>query len=61
MKKQAQVVLAKLDKGILSGLTREVKETLAFELSVPAVKIFTTADLWNIRRQSNRRIQRRFL
>ncbi|MEO5893264.1 MAG: hypothetical protein ABIQ31_23640 [Ferruginibacter sp.] len=60
MKKQS-VITAKIDKSLLSNLTPEVKETIAFHLIQPKRKVFSAAELWNIQRQGKARVQRRFL
>jgi len=61
MKKQSTVLFNQLSQPALAALTTEVKETIAFDLVVPAPKKFTAADLWNIHRQVKVRSQRRFL
>jgi len=61
MKKQSNILFAKIGNGVLADLTKEVKETIAFIGVKPATKIFTAADLWSIRRQAKARLQRRFL
>jgi hypothetical protein len=61
MKKQSNTLFATVSNRVLNGLTIEVKETIAFGLVVPSQKIFTSAELWNIQRQTKSRTQRRFL
>ena len=61
MKKQSNTLFATISNRVLTSLTTEVKETIAFDLVAPQHKIFTTADLWNIQRQTRARAQRRFL
>jgi len=45
---------------VLSNLVREVKETLATDIKLPALKqpSFTAADLWNIHRNAKTAIGR---
>lgn len=45
----------------MAVLTTEVKETIAFDFAGKRPANFTTADLWNIQRQSKTRNQRRYL
>lgn len=61
MKKTSKNFLAAISSKVISRLTREVKETIAFNLVEPAHRSFTTAELWNIQRHTKARIQRRFL
>jgi hypothetical protein len=61
MKKQSNTLFTKFSKDSLADLTNEVKETIAFGLVEPHHKIFTIAELWNIRRQAKARVQRRYL
>lgn len=61
MKKQSFTLFTSVSKNELANLTKEVKETIAFGLVEPRTKVFTAADLWNIRRQAKSRIQRRYL
>jgi hypothetical protein len=44
--------IVQIEPEILNNLVREVKETLATDIKMPEVKkqLFTSADLWNIRR-----------
>ena len=44
--------IVQMEPAVLSNLVKEVKETLATDISMPVVKsrVFTAADLWNIRR-----------
>ena len=57
MKKQTTTQFLQLNKEQTEKLTTVVKETLALGLS--PVKIFSTADLWNIQRRSRTIMQRR--
>jgi hypothetical protein len=61
MKKQSNILFAKFSKDSLTDIIMEVKETLANPFSLPAKKSFTTADLWNIRRQGKQMVHRRFV
>jgi hypothetical protein len=61
MKKQSNILVIKFSKDGLADLTKEVKETIAFGWVEPQHKIFTAAELWNIRRQVKARVQRRYL
>jgi hypothetical protein len=61
MTQQSNILVIKFSKEGLAELTREVKETIAFGLVEPRHKIFTAAELWNIRRQAKARVQRRYL
>ncbi|MBC7887092.1 MAG: hypothetical protein H7Z13_04335 [Ferruginibacter sp.] len=61
MKKQSNILFTKLGEYVLANLTREVKETLAVGIKLPAQKTFTVTDLWNIQRQKKQMVQRRFL
>jgi len=61
MKKQSGRLFTKFTRNTLSDLAMEVKETIAFNLVNPPRKIFTEAELWNIRRQAKVRVQRRYL
>jgi len=60
MKKTSNSLFANLSNGQVENLTREVKETIAFELGISVTKTFTNTDLWNIQRQARARVQRRF-
>ena len=44
--------IVQMEPEVLNNLVREVKETLATDINMPGVKkrLFTAADLWNIRR-----------
>jgi hypothetical protein len=53
--------LVTISRNEIENLTVEVKETLAFEHRVVKTKSFTSADLWNIQRQSKTRSSRRFI
>ena len=57
MKKQTTNQFLQMSKEQTEKLTTVVKETLALGLS--PVKIFSTADLWNIQRRSRTIMQRR--
>ncbi|MBC7890261.1 MAG: hypothetical protein H7Z13_20490 [Ferruginibacter sp.] len=59
MKKQSNNLFTTISKQQVEKLTSVVKETLAMGFNQPNIKIFTTADLWNIQRQGKTRIQRR--
>jgi len=61
MKKTLNSPFAPLAKNELNNLTIVVKETIALGLGNTVSKVFTTADLWNIQRQTKTRMQRRFL
>ncbi|MEJ7586140.1 MAG: hypothetical protein WKI04_01135 [Ferruginibacter sp.] len=61
MKKQTPLLFTSNSKNVFVNITPEVKETIAFSLAGPCLKIFSTADLWNIRRQSKTWAQRRYL
>jgi len=60
MKKTSNSLFVNLSNGQVENLTREVKETIAFELGISVTKTFTNTDLWNIQRQARARVQRRF-
>lgn len=60
MKKQSTSLFSQISKEQFENLTSVVKETLANGFNLAATKTFTTADLWNIQRQSKMRNQRRF-
>jgi len=53
--------IVQMEPEVLNNLVKEVKETLATDIELPAVKrrSFTPADLWNIRRNT-RTAQGRF-
>jgi hypothetical protein len=51
MKKQSNNFLTQLAAEQIESLTTVVNETLAREFKLPAAKIFTAADLWNIQKQ----------
>ena len=46
--------IVQMEPEVLTKLVREVKETLATDIQMPAGKrpVFTAADLWNIRRNA---------
>ncbi len=46
--------IVQMEPDVLSNLVREVKETLATDIKLPAMmkRSFTSADLWNIRRNA---------
>jgi hypothetical protein len=60
MKNSIQRLFTSINSGKLQLLNSTSKVSFAFAYSEPQ-KIFTTADLWNIQRQSKSRQQRRFL
>ena len=61
MKKQSTTIFASLGKIQVQTLTTIVKETLASGIEqVQQVRVFTSADLWNIQRQKKGFSQRRF-
>jgi hypothetical protein len=59
MKKQSNSLFTTMSNENLSDLTSFVNETLATTCKKLNGKIFTTADLWNIQRQSKSSILRR--
>ena len=61
MKKQSNTLFTKIGKDAFTDLTKEVKETIAFDLAEPHGKVFTASDLWNIYRQAKNRPVRRYL
>ncbi|MEO5893265.1 MAG: hypothetical protein ABIQ31_23645 [Ferruginibacter sp.] len=61
MKKQSNIQFTSISTEGLANLTQEVTETIAFGLAASRNKIFTTADLWNIRSHAKARTQRRYL
>jgi hypothetical protein len=61
MKKSFNNSYKELNSAELIGLTTEVKERIATGNFEQVNKSFTTADLWNIQRNSKNRLQRRFL
>ena len=54
MKIDAMPSIVQMEPEVLSNLVREVKETLAVNIQLPQEKrrLFTAADLWNIRRNA---------
>ncbi len=60
MKKTTNCIFAKLSSSQIENLTNVVKETIAFETGIAAIKTFTSADLRNIQKQSRGRWQRKF-
>lgn len=54
MKIDAVPSIVQMEPAVLNNLLKEVKETLATHLRMPEVKNrkFTSADLWNIRRNA---------
>jgi len=54
MKIDSKPSIVQIEPAILNNLVREVKETLATDIEMPAMKkrSFTAADLWNIRRNA---------
>ena len=61
MKKTLNSPYAQLTQNELNNLTIVLKETIALEFSNPISKVFTTADLWNIRSRAKTSMQRKFL
>ncbi|MBC7872777.1 MAG: hypothetical protein H7Y01_02210 [Ferruginibacter sp.] len=61
MKIDAMPSIVQMEPEVLNNLVREVKETLATNIQLPGEKrrLFTIADLWNIRRNA-RTAQDRF-
>ena len=53
--------IVQMEPEVLNNLVKEVKETLATDIKMPAVKkrLFTTVDMWNIQR-NKRTAQSRF-
>lgn len=60
MKKTTNCIFAKLNNIQIENLTSVVKETIAFEAGIAAIKTFTSAELWNIQQKSRGRWQRKF-
>ena len=54
MKIDLKPSIVQIEPAVLSNLVREVKETLATDIKMPELKkrLFTVADLWNIRRNA---------
>ena len=54
MKIDLKSSIVQMEPEVLNNLVREVKETLATDINMPGVKkrLFTAADLWNIRRNA---------
>ncbi|MDZ4807908.1 MAG: hypothetical protein SGI96_06515 [Bacteroidota bacterium] len=54
MKIDLKPSIVQMEPEVLNNLVREVKETLATDIEMPGVKqrLFTAADLWNIRRNA---------
>jgi len=61
MKKTLNSITNQLSNLQLENLTKETKETIAFDLVQINNPVFTVADLWNIQRNARPRTQRRFL
>ncbi|MFT3682611.1 MAG: hypothetical protein QM791_20310 [Ferruginibacter sp.] len=61
MEKQLHNLFVPISRQELSVLTTEVKEVLAKDCMAAQQKIFSAADLWNIRRQKRKNTGRRFL
>lgn len=61
MKIDLRPSIVQMEPAVLNNLVKEVKETLATDIQLPAAKrrYLTQADLWNIRRNS-RTAQARF-
>ena len=51
MKKQSTTFLSQLGTEKMANLTTIVSETLALDYKIPAPKIFTAAELWDIQKQ----------
>ena len=60
MKKQSTTFLTQLGAKKIVDLTTIVSETLALDYKVPAPKVFTAADLWNIQKQKKAISLRRY-
>ena len=54
MKNDLMPSIVQMEPEVLNNLVREVKETLATNFKLPEVKhrLFTIADMWNIRRNA---------
>lgn len=61
MKKQFNILSASISEETLANLTKEIKETIAFDFLQPKPKCFTVAELWNVQRLVKTRPQRRYL
>ena len=60
MKKTTNGIFAKLSTSQIENLTSIVKEKIAFEIGIAAIKTFTSADLWNIQKKARGRRQKKF-
>lgn len=60
MKNTTTGIFTELSNSQIENLTSIVKETIAFETGISAIKTFTSADLWNIQQKSRGRWQRKF-
>ncbi|MBS1732826.1 MAG: hypothetical protein JST02_05975 [Bacteroidetes bacterium] len=60
MKMQSNTLLKKISSLELTGLTSQVKETIATEFYKTSEKVFSAAELWNIQRQRKNFNRRRF-
>lgn len=61
MKKHSSHFFTSLNKEDMAKLTVEVKETIAFDLVAPLRKVFTSADLLDIRRQRKAGAEKTYL
>jgi hypothetical protein len=54
MKIDSKPSIVQIEPALLSNLVKEVKETLATDFEMPEMekRMFTAADLWNIRRNA---------
>ncbi len=59
MKKSTNSLFTTLSDSHLESLTNQLHETVAL-VCIQNSRIFTSADLWNIQRQTKKRMQRRF-
>ncbi len=59
MKKQSTNLFAPLAPELLHALRTQVEETLSRDASPERNKVFTTGNLWQIRRQARNFVQRR--
>lgn len=60
MKKSSNSLFSQINAEAFQSLTSTVNETLFTGNAVSTNKTFTSADLWNIQRNTKMRIQRRF-
>lgn len=61
MKKESNILSLALTEAGIVNFTMEDTETSAFGLAQPAHKIFSTSDLWNIRRKIKATTIRQYL